>query len=324
MDNKDLKKVLIFRLGAIGDVVHTTGLLRALKNYNPQISIHYLTTRVPSKLLEYNHALDKIWISEDKSYSYIYNFAKELKRENFDLLINLQPPTIRNKIFAHFIGAKKTLNYKKDFKFHAVKNFFITASHAIKDLYLEEDLKLVIPENFKDKFNDLSGMIIGFNMGVSGTRQGRRWPLEYWGNLAKIIIDEYNCKIVLTGSNDDKEFSEQILNISPNIISFCGKLDIMENAALLSKCNLVISGDTGPLHIAAAAGTNVIGLYGAAPTSRTGPYGSHATTLYSSRNCVPCNRRKCKYIKKGDIYTPCMEDLTANLVFNKIKEILLN
>jgi ADP-heptose:LPS heptosyltransferase len=321
MNKNNLKKVLIFRLGAIGDVVHTTGLVRALKNHDSEISIHYLTTGVPAKLLKYDHDIDKIWISEDKSYSYIYNLAKDIKKENYDLLINLQPPTIRNKVFAYLINAKKTLNYKKDFNYHAVENFFITAKPAFEGMTLDNALKLFIPDNLKNKFHD-SGMLIGFNMGVSGTRQGRRWLLQNWKDLAKLLIDKYNCKIVLTGSNDDKEFSEQILDVSSNIISYCGKLDILENTALLSVCNVVISGDTGPLHIASATGIPVIGLYGAAPVSRTGPYGSHATALFSERNCVPCNRRKCKYIKKGDLYTPCMEDLSAERVFNEVKKML--
>jgi len=324
MNKYPMKKVLIFRLGAIGDVVHTTALLRSLKALNPTMSVHYLTTKSPSLLLKNDHDIDKIWISEDKSYSYIYDFSKKLREEKFDLCINLQPPTIRNKIFSFLIGAKKTINYRKNFKFHAVENFWITAKPFFKDLTLPKNLELFIPENLKEEFLDISevGYVIGFNMGVSSTRQGRRWPLNYWRELAKALIDKYNCKIVLTGSSDDANFSEQILDVSFNIESYCGKLDILKNSALLSICNVVISGDTGPLHIASAVGVPAIGLYGAAPILRTGPYGTRTSALCSDRSCVPCNRRKCKYTKKGEPYTPCMEDIHPNKVFNEIIKLL--
>ncbi|MDD3013685.1 MAG: glycosyltransferase family 9 protein [Candidatus Gastranaerophilales bacterium] len=324
MHNSDIKKILIFRLGAIGDVVHTTALVRSLKTFNPEISIHYLTTKTPSLLLENDHDIDKIWIAECKSYKYIYKFSKKLKEEKFDLCINLQPSTVRNKIFSFLIGAKKTLNYKKDFNFHAVENFWLTAKPLFKDLTLPENLELFVPEILKETFIGISEgkKLIGFNMGVSSTRQGRRWPLNYWRELAKALIDKYNCNIVLTGSANDADFSEKILDVSSNIKSYCGKLNIVENAALLSVCDVVVSGDTGPLHIASATGVHVIGLYGAAPISRTGPYGIHAVTLCSDRNCVPCNRRKCKYAKKGDLYSLCMEDLTPDKVFDQVKKIL--
>src|SRR3989339_2074935 len=90
-EKPDIKKILIFRFGAIGDVVHSTALYRAIKKQNPDILIHYLTGKIPSELLKSDYDLDKIWIAEDKSYKYLLNLAKELKKEKFDLCINLQP-----------------------------------------------------------------------------------------------------------------------------------------------------------------------------------------------------------------------------------------
>jgi len=157
-------------------------------------------------------------------------------------------------------------------------------------------------------------------MGVSTTRQGRRWPIKYWKELAEIVLNRYNCDIVLTGAKEDAEFSDQILDVSPKIKSLCGKLNIVENSFVLSRCKLVISGDTGPLHIATAVKTPVIGLYGAAPVSRTGPYGKNCFTVKSDRSCVPCNKRKCKYLKTGELYTPCLLDITPDKIIKIIDE----
>ena len=319
-----IKKVLIFRFGAIGDVVHSTALIRSLKKHDPEIAIHYLTTKTPSQLLERDPDLDKLWISEEKSYKYLSKLATELKKEKFDLCINLQP-SIRTRIFSVLTGSKYILTYKKTFKIHAVKNFWITAKPLFKDMELDKEIKIYIPEEIKEKISEnlsTDKKIIGFNMGANTARQGRKWPLKYWIELAKITIEKYDCEIALTGSHEDKEISETLLDISPNIKSFCRKLSIIESAALLSKCDVVISGDTGPLHIATAVGVPVIGLYGSMPVSRTGPYGENNSILYSDRKCVPCNRRRCKLIKKKEEYTPCMEDITPDKVFNIVEKHL--
>lgn len=319
---QDIKKVLIFRFGAIGDVVHTTALYRSLKSHNPKLSIHYLTGKVPSELLEYDHALDKIWILENKSYKYLLTLAKELKREKFDICINLQP-SIRTKVFSRFIQAKKTLTYKKTFKRHAVDNFWVTARPEFKNLVLDEELKLFIPDEIKEKiFLDTDKPVIGFNMGANSARQGRKWPLKHWKELAEKIINNHDYKIILTGSQEDSELAEELVKISPEITSFCGKLSIAQTAALLSKCSLVISGDTGPLHIATAIGTQVLGLYGSMPPERTGPYGEGHFVLTADNKCIPCNRRKCKYTENKNQDTPCMEGITPDQVLIKINESL--
>ena len=317
--SSDIRKILIFRLGAIGDIVHTTALYRSLKKHNPHLSIQYLTGIVPSLLINNDPDLDQVWIAEQKSYKYLSKLAKKLKKEEFDLFINLQP-SIRTKIFSYLIKAKKNLTYKKTFKLHAVENFWITAKPLFKDSEIDKEITIYIPDEIREKTADLiSENTIGLNIGANNARQGRKWPIEHWKELTKELIDKYDYKIVLTGSAEDEKLAKELLSISSDISSFCGKLSILESAAILSKCKFVVSGDTGPLHIATAVGTPVIGLYGSMPIKRTGPYGSNHHTIASDRECVPCNRRKCGFTKKKEQNTPCMEDITPEKVLNIIK-----
>ena len=319
-----IKKILILRFGAIGDVVHSTVLFRSIKKAYPQISIHYAAFNAPSQNIRHDPDLDKVWTVEGKSYKQLYKLAQEMKKEKFDLFINLQPG-IRTKIFSLMIGMPKTITYKKTFKQHAVKNFWATGKKLFPDMKLPDELKLYINEEVKNKMSailDKKGIAIAFNMGVSPTRQGRRWSQEYWRELAEKFLDKYGCEIILTGSEADREFSEKLLEVSPKIKSFCGKISIEENTALLSLCDLVISGDTGPLHIATAVGVPAVGLYGAAPVSRTGPYSEHCKAVFSNRACVPCNKRKCRYMAKNEIYTPCMLDITPSHVFSAAQRFL--
>lgn len=317
------KKVLILRFGAIGDVVHTTGLFRSLKKLNSEIEIHYATFKAPSLLIENDPDLQKVHVFEEKTYKHLINFAKELRKEEFDVFINLQPG-IKTKIFGLILRAKKTLTYKKTFKLHAVENFWKTAKPIFKDIILPDEIKIYLPEGAKEKAKSLiqtDKKVIGFNIGANSARQGRKYPLEHWKVLAKELIDKHNCKILLTGSKEDENEAEKLLDISPEIVSFCGKLSLPESAALLQRCNLVISGDTGPLHIATALGVQVIGLYGSMPILRTGPYGKNHFALKSDMDCIPCNRRKCKFLNKGEQYTPCLLKLTPDNILNVIDDI---
>lgn len=324
MSKNKCKKILILRFGAIGDVVHTTALFRSLKNYDSKLEIHYATFKTPYALIENDPDLEKVWILEGKTYKHLINHAKELRKEKFDLFINLQP-SIKTKVFSLILGAKKSLTYKKTFKLHAVENFWKTAKPLFKDIVLDDKIKIYLPEPSREKIKSIINThkrIIGFNMGVSTTRQGRKWPKEYWIELANSLLAIYNCQIVLTGAKEDAEEAEIVAEASSEIVSYCGKLSLTESAALMGKCSVFISGDTGPLHVATALGTQTIGLYGAAPISRTGPYGDKHFALKSDIECIPCNRRKCKFLKKGEQFTPCLLNIKPEIVLKTINDIL--
>jgi len=319
---KIIGKILILRFGAIGDVVHTLGLIRSLREHLLAAEIHYVTFKAPSELIKDNPDITKIYVLQDKSFNKLINLAQIMKLRKFDLFINLQP-SLKTKIFGFITGAKKTLTYKKDFKMHAVENFWCTAKKHIDYLVLDNKLNLSLPNKAKNKAKELLSHDVKnvvFNMETSPTRQGRLWCLEYWQKLAQELIKEYNCKIILTGEKEDSAEVKEMLKISEKVVSFSGKLSLAESAAVFGESDLVISGDTGPLHIATALDKKVIGLYGAAPISRTGPYGENGFAIKSDLKCVPCNKRKCKFLKEGEIYTPCMKAITPEMVLKIIKE----
>ncbi len=319
---KEIKKILIIRFGAIGDVVHSTALFRALKKFNPDFEIHYATFNLPSTMIQDDPDLKKLWLIQNKKYKTLWKLAKELKKEKFDLCINLQNSN-RARFLSFFTGAKKYISYKKTFELHAVENFWITAKPIFKDIELPDKIQIYLPDGIKEdvaKHINTNSKTIGFNIGLSSVRQGRKWKDEYWIELAKKIIEsDKNTEIILIGIKKDLELAKKISNVSDKIKSFCGELSLLESAALMSHCDILISSDTGLLHIAAALDVKTIGLYGASPILRTGPYGPLANAFYSKdRKCVPCNRRKCKYIDANDSSFPCMNDITPDIVIEGI------
>lgn len=324
-----MKKILIIRLGAIGDVVHTTNLYRAIKRQNPEIELHYLTSELIKPLLEEDKDLSKIITAPDK-FKFLSSASKkliqELKKENYDLVINLQP-SLKTRLTAIFAGIKKQISYKKNFKVHAVKNFWQTGLQIFPNLQEIKDLRLYLPQyalnSAKDIVKNLKHPIIVINAGgMFSKRQGRTYPVEKWVELTKQLEEKYNSSIILNGAKEDSDFLSPLSKIK-NSLNLMGKLSLVESCAVISQADLMISGDSGPLHIASALGVKSIGLYGSMPVNRTGCY-CNGENIVSPKNCVPCNRRKCKYLKgTNKIYTPCMEEISIEKILEKA-EMLLN
>lgn len=325
---RDNAKILIIRLGAIGDVIHTTNAFRAIKNKYPQTSIHYLTTKTQKCFLESDIDVEKVIIIEknDLKFGKVQKLAKILKEEKYDYVFNLQP-NFKTRFLCFLAGIKQQAIYKKSFKLHAVDNFFQTAKKYYKDIELPQTMKLYLSQeayNYaKEECKNLKHPIIAFNAGgIISPRQGRTYPVEKWLELGTAIQAKYNGTIILTGTNDDYKFLTPLESL-PNVKSYIGKTTLEQNAAIIGTCDLMISGDSGPLHIATALNVPSIGLYGSMPINRTGAYGKNCTSIKSEMKCVPCNRRKCKFLKgTNKIYTPCMEQIPINAIMNEIAKLI--
>ncbi len=326
MDN--IKKILIIRTGAIGDVVHSTNLYRSIKKFYPSIKIHYMTSELIKPLLISDPDLEKI-ITINPKFSLFSAYTKELanilKQEYYDLVINLHPSfKVRGLIFLSDI--KKQLIYKKNFKVHAVTNFWQTGLKVFPDMQEEKELTLHLPkeavETAKERLKNLPRPLIVINAGgVMSKRQGRTYPVDKWIELGNKIQEKYNGTVILNGAKEDKEILSPLNNIK-NSINFIGELSLVDSCAVISQCNLMISGDSGPLHIASALKVKSIGLYGSMPVNRTGCYSS-GVNIVSEKSCVPCNRRKCKYLQNSEkIYAPCMEEIQTNTVLNTVIDFL--
>ena len=317
------KKVLIIRIGAIGDVVETTGLLRALKKAG--YCIDYLTGNAPAQLLKNDLDIENLFILEKKSYSYIFKLAQKLRKEKYDTILNLQP-SLRFKTLCFLAKAKRVFNYKKSYEFHAVENFFETGKRAFAQIELEKNITLNIPNELKEKMQQQLGnkLKIAFNTGANSSRQGRKWCIDYWIELAQLLLAKYDAEIFVVGGKEDEANVQELLKKIPEIKSFAGKLSLPETAAILSCADIVISGDTGPLHIASATGTTCVGLYGCCSVSRSGPYGIKHKTIKSQYPCSPCDKRRCQLIKSDIDDTPCMREIKPEKVLNLVDTILKN
>lgn len=319
---ENFSRVLIIRCGAIGDVLHTSEVFRSIKRAYPNCQIHYLTTEIPAKMISEDKDIDKILTIEKVSYCNVFKIAAQIKENKYDVVINLQP-SLKLRLLAFLLGVKHIFNYDKNLDLHAVFNFYKTAGDNIKNLTFQNKLKLYIPDEVKERVKiaiPTNKKFVVITTQAGPVREGKKWRLENFKELALKLVEKYDISVILTGTAQDRESLKVFENLHPEIYDLAGRFNILESAALFSFAEYMIGADTGPLHIASAVEKPVcIGLYGAMAIHRTGLVGEKHHSLKSDRlDCIPCQKRFCK-LRNGE-YSPCMDDISAENILNIIEK----
>ncbi|MBU4463325.1 MAG: glycosyltransferase family 9 protein, partial [Proteobacteria bacterium] len=149
-----------------------------------------------------------------------------------------------------------------------------------------------------------------------------KWETKLWdnlkfSNLADRLIEQTNADVIFTGSQEDSEAIEHIIsNMKTRAANLAGRTDLKTLAALYEKASIVVSTDTGPMHLAAAIGTPVVALFGPTAPWRTGPFGPGHKIIRADLECSPCFKRQCKTIK-------CMKQISLDQVFDAAMSAIL-
>jgi len=148
-----------------------------------------------------------------------------------------------------------------------------------------------------------------------------RWPTKLWGSeqfatLADRISDDSGCAVAFTGSTSDRHVIDHITGMMRTVpLNLAGRTDLKELAYLYTRVKILVTTDTGPMHIAAAMGCPVVALFGPTAPWRTGPYGSRHKVIRTGVGCSPCFKKECDHMI-------CMKEITVDEVFEGVKEML--
>lgn len=319
-------KVLIIRFSSIGDIVLTSPVIRCLKEQLPDAQVHYFTKSSFKPVIAHNPYIDKCYYLEDGIDAVI----NDLKREKYDYVIDLHHNirTLRVK------KALKCISYsfpKLNFQKWVLVNFKkdILPDQSIVERYFAT----VRPLGVK---NDGKGL--DYFIGAQDEITNRDIPMSHWaGYVACVIGGSYNTKkypvekwkefcklspypIILLGGPEDKADGDNISEIdNVKIYNACGKFNLNESACLVKYAKVVISNDTGLMHIAAAFKKPVVSLWGnTVPQLGMFPYygfnnltSNSSTMSYIVENngisCRPCSKIGYNSCPKG--HFKCMNDL---------------
>lgn len=297
-------KILIIRFSSIGDIVLTTPVLRCLKNQLEDVEIHYLTKNKFSSLVENNPNIDKV-ITIEKS---IDEVLPELKNEKYDWVIDLHN-NIRTLALKQKLGKPnasfKKLNVQKwllvNFKLNRMPNAHIVDRYleTVKSLGIENDNLpcefYITPENkinVTAQFSLEPKQYIG--VAIAAQFATKTLPTE---QLVKILA-ELNEPVVLLGGSEDEQKAHDIIAGLPakNILSLCGKLNLQQSASVIEQCKVLLTHDTGLMHIASCFEIPVVSVWGnTVPELGMYPYYPQKPELYSihevkNLSCRPCSK----------------------------------
>lgn len=325
------KKICIYRIGNIGDMVCAVPALIAIRRGYPDAQITLLTS--PGKrnlsgakeLLSGAGFIDRLWVyykDDISSYYKMCQFFRKLRRESFDLWITLPAnlwnlrTLIRNMLFVKLCRVKQACGFvigvirlwtKEQSKFRRFDNEVKRLTELLKtcNLAIDDKIDYELPitecihksvaaliKKYQIEDSDLFGFIPGAKY------LANQWPIEYFVETGRIILQRYpQAKIVVFGGTDDYVKGKYIENRIGRefVINLCGSTSLLETACLLKLMRLVISNNTGPMHMAALGGVKVIAIFSAAELNGGWfPYGSQAKVILKKTECRGCYYR-CKY-----------------------------
>ncbi len=295
-------KILVVRFSSIGDIVLTTPIVRCLKQQLPGCEVHFLTKKSFYNIVEHNPNIDKIH-TISKS---IKEITLSLKAENFDYIIDLHN-NIRTKSLSYRLGVPTTrfpkLNRLKwlyvQFKInklpaiHIVERYFEAVRHLgiINDklpcdyfIHSQDDV------DTSSKFGLLPNQYVAFAIGAQFAT--KRLP----ENKLRELCENISSPIVLLGGKDDAAMGNKLSDSFHHVVNLCGKLNLSQSASVVKQARVVISHDTGLMHIASAFEKSIVSIWGnTTPVLGMYPYMPTNPILYSihevaNLGCRPCSK----------------------------------
>lgn len=350
---QDIKKILIFTGGGIGDVVMSLPALRSIgecfKGKEIDIAISSRVRDIVDNVIKWNDVIvwDKGLVKKTITRSLISNYEIyfNLRKRKYDLLIDIEAieswqAAIKRFLFYKLISPGKIAGRNTDghgfFLDYKVADSLCSGEHEVnRRLSLVEtlgcktmsiDTSINIDESYRkyadklliDKGIAESDFVVGIN--PNAFKQACQWGVDRFITLSKKILEIHKAKIVVIGSEGDRTLVEKVVKEvkSDNCIALTG-LGLMQLSAAISKIHIFITNDTGPMHLAAAVKTPVVAIIGQDP-KRYAPYmqdENRRILCIDNLPCRPCNKFDCKE-------KLCLDPISVDMVWDNYKSLADN
>jgi lipopolysaccharide heptosyltransferase II len=333
IDRTVIKKILVIKLRAVGDVLLSTIVTKNLRLAFPDACIDYLTESPGVPVLKGNPYVDAT-LEYDRASMSGLALVKLVRGQRYDMVIDLfgNPRTAlvsklsgaRYRVGYRFRGRTYAYNVMAEPRGAEVHNteFNLDALRAIgvaiqdRNIYFQftsEDAAIV--DAFLPRTVLQGKLLIGVNTG--GGWYTKRWGVDRFAALSDRLIDRYGAMVVLTWGPGQLAEAERLQSMMRHNALIPPATTLPQLGALLKRCSIVVTNDSGPMHIAAAVGTPVLGIYGPTSPVLQGPFGSqHLTVNKVGLDCLGCNLTECP------IGHPCMLELSVDAIMRSVEELL--
>lgn len=351
MSMRNIDKILIIQLGDIGDVVWTTPTLWAVKGAYPDARVSVLVKEGYGALLEDDPSLDKVFEVRRYEGGLLrkgrdqIRFVRVLRREGFSLVIDLRAsdrgaiiayltgapmrvsllyrkgvPFWRNRVFTHLIDPPATterIRGAAEQSLRIVRGLGIAPRETIPKLWISGKVKKRAYELLqREKIADQPQWI---TVNPFSRWLYKEWRYEKWAEILDWLWDGYKIAAVVVGAPAEREKAGNIVKKCKGVaFNLAGKTTLSQLLGLLSMSSLHLGVDSGPLHIAAAADTPTITIYGPSDWYDWAPVGDNHKVVLSDLECVPCHKIGCD--DRG--WSRCLDELKVEQVQAVIRETL--
>ena len=344
---RDYKNILVINLMHIGDLMLVTPVLRTLRTNYPQARISLLADKKLADLVQYNRHIDECLLIDkkgrDDSLPSFIKYIWGIRKKKFDLVINLHRNE-RASAIAAFSGADRIVGYSKPgFSLlfdqvlpnlkavkHQIHSHFDVLEQAVGiDRIDDGGLEMWLPEAavrsadkiWQENFAP-DKKVVAFNIGASW--KTKRWIDTYFARCADELLAK-GYGVAFFGGPMDRELVEACIaqmkhRDSSAIKVFTGKVSLGELGALLKKCALFLTTDSGPMHVGVSQNVPVVTMFGASPVPGFYPYDARDVLIKTPEPCHPCGIHECP--KQGADNMACMKKITVEIVMKYVWELL--
>ena len=327
------QRIIVIDLLYLGDLMFATPFFKELRKNFPRARIDLIVNSNFHPIMEGNSNLDNVYAYNKKwTFGQNIKFAKLLRNNNYDLGINIHG-SWRTTLLLKLIGPSYTIGYgKKGQGLFFSRRLTQPRNRHMVDVYLQVLQKmglkvdaglpsLEIKKNIRDEVDKKlinwgispKERLIALN--TAGTWPTKRWTTKGFAQLGDELNRKYG-KVILVGSQEDLSLVEKIVNLmETKPVIATGKTSLQELAALLARCDLVISNDSGPVHVAAAVGTSTITIFGPSDDVKYRPLGENHKVVKANIDCRPCGKHLCPF---G--HHQCMTQINPVKILNELEQ----
>lgn len=329
-------KIGLIRLSSLGDVILTTGITRELKRMLAASEITMITSSRYREIFKFNPYLNKTITLEGKKIKDLSRLIKRVRDEKLDVLVDLHLNP-RSILISCTSWSRKKLQYSKSRWLRSMMVFRKTQRSCdhIVTRYFKPFEKLGLesmhlkPEVWIDdetrKSMDFAvgkGEIPLVAVSPGAKRPTKIWPAEEYGRFCRLLIETKRTKIVIVGDRDDTEVANKIKNIvGEDIIDLTGKTSFLQLASVLERSAVLVTNDSGPMHMAVAVNTPVVAIFGpTVPEFGFAPLGERDKVIEKKLSCRPCSLHGSERCRENGF--KCMRLITAEEVFEAVSGVL--
>jgi heptosyltransferase-3 len=341
---RNIRKILVIKLAAMGDTVLLVPVLRSMRRARPGVEIHWLVSPINEELARTVPFVDRWWTLPWRSLRRVTGIVRALRNEQFDLVVDFEQWARLTGLIAWATGAPQrcgfdtegqqrhrlyTSTFRKDRRRHELDNFFGLASMAFPleadgrlELWETEGGRADLARRFPALCQPPTALRALLHPGCGADGRPREWPVDRYAALGRWLQADYGAELWISGGPEERPKTQALQRmIGPGSIDVGGQLSWQATVSLAKRMDLVVSGNTGMMHIAAALGRPQVALHGPTDPQQWGPLNTQAKVIQSSCPQCPCLSLGFEYHRRDG---SCMEGISIDQVQRAVSSLLSN